>query len=323
MQLLKNLVESKTYEGDYTQIVEVIKDFVIKKTDGKVFEQKITDLKSNIIVCFGTPRLVINCHMDTVVPSNGWDHSPTQLIETKERFYGLGTTDTKGNIYMLLKAVEKLRPENIMLLFSIDEEAGTKTGVEYFLESEYKNGLKKAIVCEPTLLRFANKHKSVYSFWVEHEANAVHSSLKASSAVVEAAKNILQLDAHHYNIGKVECSNASNVIAEHCKFKASIRSYDSFESVYETIKNISGEAVVTPSFIGRPLQNEQPDFQAEFCEVNYWTEAPLFQNAGINAVVFGVGSIEQAHSANEFVDKKQLEDGQKIIEKIIEDENFN
>jgi acetylornithine deacetylase len=41
--------------------------------------------------------------------------------------------------------------------------------------------------------------------------------------------------------------------------------------------------------------------------VSYGTEAGLFQQAGIPAVVCGPGSIEQAHKADEFVDLEQLD----------------
>ena len=320
MKLLKDLIQSNTYEGDYRHIVDVIKTFVENKTDGRIFEQKISDKKSNLIVCFGEPELLINCHMDTVAPSGDWNRPPNELIEEGGLLYSLGTTDTKGNIYMVLKAVQKTAPKNLMLLFSIDEESGSKTGVEYFLETDYKKGLKRAIVCEPTSLEFANRHKGVYSFWVEHKAVGGHSSIQKKSAVVKAAQNIIELDARGYNIGKVESANAGNVVADYCKFKASIRSYEHFERVNEWIKKISKDGIVISSFRGRPLDNQSPAFYGNFCEVDFWTEAPLLQDKGINTIVFGAGNIEQAHSANECIAKEQLENGQKLIEKIIGEE---
>ena len=44
------------------------------------------------------------------------------------------------------------------------------------------------------------------------------------------------------------------------------------------------------------------------------------KKAGINTVVFGAGSIAQAHKSNEYVEKAQLSDGQRIIEKVIGEE---
>jgi len=41
--------------------------------------------------------------------------------------------------------------------------------------------------------------------------------------------------------------------------------------------------------------------------VDFWTEASLFSDAGIPAIVFGPGYITQAHTADEWVELSQLE----------------
>ncbi len=51
--------------------------------------------------------------------------------------------------------------------------------------------------------------------------------------------------------------------------------------------------------------------------VAYVTEAGQFQQAGIASIVCGPGSIEQAHKANEFLEKEQLSLSCAFIEKII------
>ena len=42
-------------------------------------------------------------------------------------------------------------------------------------------------------------------------------------------------------------------------------------------------------------------------DVDFWTEAALLAERGIDAVVFGPGSIEQAHAADEYVEISDLE----------------
>jgi len=46
---------------------------------------------------------------------------------------------------------------------------------------------------------------------------------------------------------------------------------------------------------------------AQPLDLAFWTEAALLSEAGIDAVVFGPGFIEQAHAADEYVDEAQLE----------------
>ena len=51
--------------------------------------------------------------------------------------------------------------------------------------------------------------------------------------------------------------------------------------------------------------------------VSYGTEAGLFQNAGIPAVICGPGSIDQAHKADEFVALSELDLCEKFLRKVI------
>ena len=41
--------------------------------------------------------------------------------------------------------------------------------------------------------------------------------------------------------------------------------------------------------------------------VDFWTEASLFSQAGLTALVYGPGDIAQAHTADEFVTLEQLQ----------------
>ena len=52
-------------------------------------------------------------------------------------------------------------------------------------------------------------------------------------------------------------------------------------------------------------------------KVSYGTEAGQFQQAGYSSIICGPGSIEQAHQANEYLDKTQLELGTKFIKNLI------
>ena len=51
--------------------------------------------------------------------------------------------------------------------------------------------------------------------------------------------------------------------------------------------------------------------------VSFATEAGHFQTAGIDAVIIGPGSIEQAHKPNEFVALSQLDACDDFLKKVI------
>ena len=57
--------------------------------------------------------------------------------------------------------------------------------------------------------------------------------------------------------------------------------------------------------------------------VSYGTEAGLFQQAGIPAVICGPGSITQAHKADEFVALDQLEQCAAFLRRLVARWNDN
>ncbi|WP_409227140.1 M20 family metallopeptidase [Gudongella sp. SC589] len=317
MKLLSDLIGINTYDGNYREMI----DYLVKALNAiegcQVHIQEISENKANVIGVFGEPDLVINCHMDTVKPSNAWSHDPLDMYEKEGRVYGLGACDTKGNIYMVLKALEETQPKNLMVLFSVDEESGIKTGVKYFLESDLKEGIHRAVVCEPTELRLVNKHRGYYSFTLEDFAESAHSSTGSKGAIIKAAHNIIRLDGLGFNVGIIEGGTGGNVVSQRCTYRASLRTFERLDSVVEAIKKSSSETKITNRFNGPPLINEKPLFKGEFHEVDFWTEGSLFQEEGINTIVFGAGSIKQAHSEDEYVERAQVEKGIEIIKGLI------
>ena len=55
----------------------------------------------------------------------------------------------------------------------------------------------------------------------------------------------------------------------------------------------------------------------KICGVNYGTDASKLARAGIPSVVFGAGSIAQAHVAEEFVDLSQVDLASRILVRAI------
>ena len=51
--------------------------------------------------------------------------------------------------------------------------------------------------------------------------------------------------------------------------------------------------------------------------VAFGTEAPFLQSLGMETVIFGPGSIDQAHQPNEYLDLNQLPTARETLEKVI------
>ncbi|MFH1317339.1 MAG: M20/M25/M40 family metallo-hydrolase [Candidatus Woesearchaeota archaeon] len=328
--LEKLLVDS--YSGDYSSVISIIIDYLKKYTDAKIIiqkDKKSSNKKANIIVIFGKPKLMINCHMDTVSPSGIWKKDPLNLYSTKSKFYGLGTADTKGNIYSVLSAVKNTGPKNLMLLFSFDEEIGSGSGANAFLKSKYNKGIKNSIVCEPTSLEFINMHPGYYSFYISVKSKPHHSSIKKEqeneNAIAKAAELILKFakdKKYSFNIGTVNGGTSGNTTASVCKIKISVRSFDPIgkikKEIYSKLKGYDG-IQLKDSFVGEPFKGKHIPFLdgKKSKQAKFWSEAALFQKSGINSIVFGAGNIKQAHTNDEYVLKKHIIEAQKVFENII------
>jgi acetylornithine deacetylase len=53
--------------------------------------------------------------------------------------------------------------------------------------------------------------------------------------------------------------------------------------------------------------------------VSYGTEAGLFQRVGWSTIVCGPGDIAQAHQPDEFIEISELDAGERVLRRIIEE----
>jgi len=128
---------------------------------------------------------------------------------------------------------------------------------------------------------------------------------------------VIKLDELGFNVGIIEGGTAGNVVSQSCTYRESIRTFEGLDLVVEKIKDNCPGTRIENRFNGPPLINDNPKFEGQFHQVDFWTEGSLFQEAGINTVVFGAGSIDQAHTEDEFVEEWQLEKGIGIIKDLI------
>lgn len=71
------------------------------------------------------PALLLYAHLDTVPPDPGYPHSPFIVRVENGRAYGLGVSDMKGGLAVILAAVQELEPVGYTLkvALGVDEEA--------------------------------------------------------------------------------------------------------------------------------------------------------------------------------------------------------
>ncbi|HEY2509969.1 MAG TPA: M20/M25/M40 family metallo-hydrolase, partial [Polyangiaceae bacterium] len=138
---------------------------------------------------WGTPRVLLNAHLDTVATGDGWTGDPFTLRIEEERVTALGAADTKGAIAAIVTALEEGTPRDCAVLFSGDEEQDS-TCMDAFLASELREGIERAIVCEPTGCRVGRRHRGILALAIDVRGEGSHSSLADTlpAPVLEASK---------------------------------------------------------------------------------------------------------------------------------------
>jgi len=146
------------------------------------------------------------------------------------------------------------------------------------------------------------------------------------------------------HVGKIQGGIATNVIADSCTFYWDIRTIpqDDLNSILEDFAAYcqEREAILRDKFPGFSIVTEEDhppvpplDTQEdspivafvkelsgvdELDAVSYAAEAGQFAEGGFESIICGPGSIVQAHRANEFISKAQLDAGVAFLEKLIQ-----
>jgi acetylornithine deacetylase len=291
------------------------------------------------------PSLLVNAHLDTVPANSGYTSPPHELVAREGRLHGLGTADNKGAIAAILEALairaaEGRRVRGVAVLFSGDEERGANACVRAFLASDRARGLTRAIVCEPTGGQVGARHRGIgcadavarspggHSSRADRIPNPMLTLARAALALDDWARRWRELGPPGFrglclNIAAIDGGVAFNVIPTTATLHLSLRPAPGVD-VRELLAEAEGEARRAaapqdldwrvghhnPAFATRDLAGFEPllgERVRQPADLAFWTEAALFSAAGIDAVVFGPGHIEQAHAADEYVELSQLE----------------
>ena len=282
----------------------------------------------NVFATRGAPRVLWNCHLDTVPVDDKWTRDPFTLAVEGGRAIGRGTTDIKGAGACMLAAIET-SDAPVAMLFTTDEEAGKGRCVEAFCASGAM-APACAVVAEPTSCRAVTAHRGFSSYELCFTGAAGHTSQSdtggrsAIHAAIRWGQQALDLveggplAEARFNIGIVRGGVASNVIASEACVRFGMRPTPELDAetciapLREAAERLNGEwrdRFVAPPLAKRPeaVAAVQAWGIERSAPVDYWTEAALFSKAGIPSVVLGPGDIAQAHAADEFVSIAQLE----------------
>lgn len=279
----------------------------------------------------GRPTLLLNSHIDTVKPVQGWRHDPFKpVLEANGKLYGLGSNDAGASVVSLLQVFLMLcrinQRYNLIFLASCEEEVSGAGGIESVL-GQFPP-VSFAIVGEPTEMQPAIAEKGLMVLDVAATGRSGHAARnEGDNAIYKVLDDIAWFRDYQYErvsplLGPVKMSvtmiNAGtqhNVIPDRCTFVVDVRSnecYTNKEIYDEIVRHIRCEAKARSFRLGSShAPTEHPLVQRAVALGRVPFGSPTLSDQALMpfpSFKMGPGKSARSHTADEFIFVREIEE---------------
>jgi acetylornithine deacetylase len=310
--LLRALIDIPSTTGEEGPVCEA----VAATLEGEGFaveRQPVSPGRFNVIARVGDPLVTLSTHLDCVPP-----HIPSR--ETDDLVQGRGACDAKGLIAAQIFAALKLRDQGVSdygLLFLVGEEEGGD-GAKVANATPGRN--RFIINAEPTDFKQAVAGKGVLRLTLQAKGRAAHAAYPelGESAVLKLLDVLADLRAASWpedpvlgpttmNIGTLHAGLKANVIPPDAAAEVMFRTVTPSAEVHAMVEKIAANRVsIEIGSTSEPIHLKViPGFGRGEIVVRFGTDIPYLGAWG-QPMLFGPGSIHDAHTPHEFILKSDL-----------------
>lgn len=322
VSILKSLIGIPSTSKEEEAVADFLQNYI--ESIGIVVNRKGNNLWClSPMFDLNKPTILLNSHIDTVKPVNGWKKQPFTPIEEDGKLYGLGSNDAGASVVSLLQVFRQLSAKeqnyNLIYLASCEEEVSGKNGIESVLPNLPPINL--GIVGEPTDMQPAIAEKGLMVLDVTTYGRAGHAARdEGENAIYKALEDItwfrdFRFEKESALLGPVKMSvtqiNAGtqhNVIPDKCTFVVDIRSNELYnnEEIFEIIKSKIKSEVNARSFRLNSSQiAESHPFVKKAIELGRVPfGSPTLSDQALMSfptVKMGPGKSSRSHTADEYV----------------------
>ena len=342
VDLLTQLVNIRTDQREEEQVAFLAR--LLESWGARITVQEVAPGRPNLIATFPgrdpSRSLMLEAHSDTV----GGD-APFVASVRDGRLYGRGACDTKASIVAMvlgLRAVldrDGQPPVTAHFVSTCNEEHGA-TGAHALVAGGFRADM--AVVGEPTELKIVHAHKGALRLKLGTTGVAAHSADPARGVNAIYKMRCVLDNLEHFaapvrhsvlgsptvSVGTIRGGTQVNVVPAECEIEVDCRlvpGQSREEVVRALVAGLDVQCEVTEYY--PPLEEDPGSLVAHLlaqalpvavlATAAYATNAGVFKAAGIPCVVFGPGSIQQAHTRDEFVELAQVELAARVFAELI------
>ncbi|MDE6266275.1 MAG: M20 family metallo-hydrolase [Muribaculaceae bacterium] len=342
VDLLKQLIATPSVSRDETAAADIVESFARNKMAGEVRRHQ-----NNIIVTapgYDPSRhtLLLNSHIDTVKPVEGWTRDPFSPFEDEhERLFGLGSNDAGASLVSLMAAYRFLtsykQSYNLVFVASAEEEVSGKNGFESVVSQLPE--ITMAIVGEPTAMNPAVAEKGLMVLDGEahgvagHAArnegvNAIYKAMDAISILrdFKFEKVSETLGPVKVSVTQISAGTQHNVVPDVCRFVVDVRSTDAYsnEETLSILRNAAGDEIsliprstrLNPSGIG----NDNPVVKRLLLHGRTPFGSPTLSDQALMpwpSVKLGPGESSRSHNADEYICLHEIREAIELYTRVL------
>jgi acetylornithine deacetylase len=287
------------------------------------------------------PTILLNSHIDTVKPVNGWRKHPFTPKAENGKIYGLGSNDACASVVSLFQVYRHLstteQAYNLIFLASCEEEVSGKNGIESVLPQLPPIAL--GIVGEPTEMQPAIAEKGLMVLDVTATGKSGHAARnEGDNAIYKVLDDIAWFRDYRFpkessllgpvkmSVTMVNAGTQHNVIPDRCTFVVDIRSnecYSNQELFDEIQKHITCEAKARSFRLSSShVAPEHPVVQKAIAMKRTPFGSPTLSDQALmpfSSLKMGPGKSARSHTADEFIFVKEIEEAIGMYLELLEE----
>jgi len=343
-QILKELISIESISGQEHRICDHVEAILLK--GGGQVERHGNSVVWSGEYRVGRPTIALGAHLDTVpFERRDWEITePTTPREINGRIYGRGACDMKAGAAIILDLIRQHRygkDFNLKAFFYDKEELGMPNGVSDLIRKGFFTDTALCIIPEPTECRLTHGVFGNLNAVLRAKGIAAHSAMpeKGRNALYELWPVVDQIRrmplrknqgiSEAISVNRIQGGSAINVLPDRAEAWLDYRFDPDIpqEQIRQKVMSLRRENVdveitgIYPGVIHEvnkyPLLEKLSRLTGTSTVVPFWSDIGQLAEAGVVAVNFGPGSIDQAHRKDEYVPVSDMETVRKVLIELL------